>query len=172
MAQTFTLEEALQPNSQGQTFSLEEALQPQTFSLEEATQGVQPETGLSEEERRARDLRLAGTPGFFENITSGLGAGFTGIFETAALGAATLLNEGDEEEARRVIQEAADELTPSGGDKDAISYQLAQGVGSILGFFPTVLLGKAALPAAGALAIGAAAGEASERARGCLKLLR
>jgi hypothetical protein len=103
--------------------------------------------------------------GLGENILSGLGAGAVGLFETAALGAATLLDEGNENEARQIIQEAADALTPEGGNKEDISYKLAQGVGSIIGFLPTALLGPAALPAAAALGVGAAAGEASERAR-------
>ena len=103
--------------------------------------------------------------GLGENILSGLGAGAVGLFETAALGAATLLDEGNETAARKVIQEAADALTPEGGNKEDISYKLAQGVGSILGFLPTALLGPAALPAAATLGVGAAAGEASERAR-------
>jgi hypothetical protein len=103
--------------------------------------------------------------GFGENILSGLSAGAVGLFETAALGAATLLDEGNETAARKVIQEAADAITPEGGDKESTTYKLAQGVGSILGFIPTVLLGPAALPAAAALGVGAAAGEASERAR-------
>jgi hypothetical protein len=118
-----------------------------------------------EEARRPIEITREEESGFFEDIGAGLGAGAVGLFETAALGAATLLDEGNETEARQIIQEAADALTPEGGDKESTTYKLAQGVGSIVGFLPTALLGPAALPAAAALGVGAAAGEASERAR-------
>ena len=104
--------------------------------------------------------------GFLENIATGLGAGYVGTTATAALGAATLLEEDSELKARKKILELQEEFTPEGGDKDSITYQLFQGVGSLGAFASTALLGKAAaLPAAGILAIGAGAGEASERAR-------
>jgi hypothetical protein len=106
--------------------------------------------------------REAGT---IENILSGLGAGAVGTLESAALGAATLLDEEQELKAREAIQSAADYVGPSGGDPEALSYKLASGVGSLGAFLGTALLGPAALPAAGALAVGAGAGEASERAR-------
>jgi hypothetical protein len=118
-----------------------------------------------EEARRPIEITREEDAGFIENVLTGVGSGAVGLFETAALGAATLLDEGNETEARQIIQEAADALTPEGGDKEALTYRLAQDVGSILGFLPTALLGPAALPAAAALGVGVSAGEASERAR-------
>jgi len=103
--------------------------------------------------------------GFFENVLTGLGAGATGLYESAALGIATALDEENELEVRRIIQETADAIGPEGGDKDSIVYQVAQGVGSILGLAPTALLGFAAIPVGGVIAASAGAGEASERAR-------
>ena len=111
------------------------------------------------------NTRPSSDEGAFGNFAAGVGSGFVGLYETAALGAATLLEEGNEDGARKVIQEAADALTPEGGDRESTLYKLGNAVGSIVGFFPTVLLGPAALPAAAALGVGAAAGEASERAR-------
>jgi hypothetical protein len=52
-----------------------------------------------------------------------------------------------------------------GADEDSISYKLASGIGSIAALAPAALAGPAALPVAGAVAAGAGAGEASERAR-------
>jgi hypothetical protein len=113
--------------------------------------------------------------GFFENITSGFGAGAVGMAETASLGAATLLEEESELAAREKIKAAANYLRPEGGDSDSISYKLASGLGSIVGLAAPAALAAYAAPAAattavglgvaGALGIGAGAGEASERAR-------
>jgi hypothetical protein len=125
---------------------------------------------MSIEDQVARDIELQqllrrGDAGFFENILSGLGTGAIAPLESAALGAATLLDEEQELEAREAIQSAADYVSPSGGDPEALSYKLASGVGSLGAYLATALLGPAALPAAGALVTGAGAGEASERAR-------
>ena len=113
--------------------------------------------------------------GFFENITSGFGAGAVGMAETASLGAATLLEEESELAAGEKIKAAANYLRPEGGDSDSISYKLASGLGSIVGLAAPAALAAYAAPAAattavglgvaGALGIGAGAGEASERAR-------
>lgn len=114
--------------------------------------------------------------GFFGNIASGLGAGFVGTGEIAALGAATLLEEEDELAARKKIQDFASGIRPEGGDPDSITYKLASGLGSIAGFATPALLAAAApisAPVAGGLAltgaaglgVAATAGEASERAR-------
>ena len=111
------------------------------------------------------NTRPSSDEGAFGNFAAGVGSGFVGLYETAALGAATLLEEGNEDGARKVIQDAADALTPEGGDKESTLYKLGNAVGSIVGFLPTALLGPAALPAAAALGVGAAAGEGSERAR-------
>jgi len=103
--------------------------------------------------------------GFFENITSGFGAGYVGTLESAALGAATLQEEEAELKSRQKIKSIADRFTPEGGDKDSISYKLASGIGSIGAFATAAPLGKAALPIAGVLGVASGAGEASERAR-------
>ena len=107
----------------------------------------------------------SGDAGFVENVLSGLGAGAVGMYESAALGGATLLEEEEELKARDKIKRVAESFRPEGGDKEALSYKLASGIGSIGALLPTALLGPAALPAAGVIAGGAGAGEASERAR-------
>jgi pyruvate/2-oxoglutarate dehydrogenase complex dihydrolipoamide acyltransferase (E2) component len=107
----------------------------------------------------------SGDAGFFENIGTGLASGFVGTGESAALGVAAALEEEQELKAREKIQSVAANLKPEGGDKDSLTYKLASGVGSLGAFASTALLGKAALPAAGVLALGSGAGEASERAR-------
>jgi len=164
---TFDVEAPAGATKEQLASALSQQMMPQQQGPSAFDQAEEARMAEIEERQKAAQARLAefDQPGITENILSGLGSGAVGLFESAALGAATLLNEGDETEARRVIQEAADAITPEGGDKEATTYKLAQGVGSILGFFPTILLGPAALPAAGALAVGAASGEASERAR-------
>ena len=131
---------------------------------------VEELTAIYERERaRLYELRYGPQEkeeaGFFENIGTGLASGFVGTFETAALGAATLQEEEAELKSRKKIKEIADSFTPEGGDKDSLTYKLASGVGSLGAFLPTAFLGKAALPAAGLLAMGTGTGEASERAR-------
>jgi len=137
-------------------------------------------SGLFEKQRRA-DMGLPPLPkeadgsakkektdeevGFLENVATGIGSGFVGTTATAALGAATVLEEDTELKARKKILDLQEDFTPEGGDKDSLTYKLASGVGSLGAFASTALLGKAALPAAGVLALGAGAGEASERAR-------
>jgi len=117
------------------------------------------------EEEYGPSVESRGDAGFLENITSGLGAGAVGMYESAALGGAALLEEEEELKAREKIQSAAEYFRPSGGNREALSYKLASGIGSIGALLPTAFLGPAALPVAGAIAGGAGAGEASERAR-------
>ena len=100
-----------------------------------------------------------------ENILKGLGSGVTGMLESSALGAATLLEEESELKARKKIKDIFDIKALEGADEDSIAYKLSSGIGSIAALAPTALLGGAALPAAGVIAAGAGAGEASERAR-------
>ena len=119
----------------------------------------------TEEDGSAKKEKTDEEAGFLENVATGLGSGFVGTTATAALGAATVLEEDNELKARRKILDLQEDFTPEGGDKDSLTYKLASGVGSLGAFASTALLGKAALPAAGALALGAGAGEASERAR-------
>jgi len=103
--------------------------------------------------------------GIIGNILKGFGSGATGMLESAALGAATLLEEEAELEARSKIREAFDIDMLKGADQDSIAYKLASGIGSIAALAPAALAGPAALPVAGVVAAGAGAGEASERAR-------
>jgi hypothetical protein len=118
--------------------------------------------------------------GFFGDLLGGFASGVVGIGETAALGAATLLDEEQELAARERIQGAAAALRPSMGDEEDLTYKIGQTFGSIAGFIGagaavTYGAGAAGLGAAGAgiagllgagtLGVGAGAGEASERAR-------
>jgi hypothetical protein len=106
-----------------------------------------------------------GGAGFFENVGTGLASGAVGMYESAALGGAALFEEEEELKARDKIKRVAESFRPDGGDKESLTYKLASGIGSIGALLPTALLGPAALPAAAAIAGGAGAGEASERAR-------
>jgi hypothetical protein len=132
------------------------------------------------EKQRETSLELARIlsrkdEGFFDNISKGFVSGAVGVGESAALGAAALLEEEDELAVRDKIKSVANALRPEGGDQESISYKLASGLGSIAGFAapgvaaamaaPTALVGAAALTTVGALGAGANAGEASERAR-------
>jgi hypothetical protein len=118
--------------------------------------------------------------GFLENIGKGFASGAVSTGELASLGAAALLEEEDELAARAKIQEVAESLRPEGGDPDSYTYKIASGLGSIAGAlapaaavtYGAPLLGAGATAAtigglgtAGAIGVGAGAGEASERAR-------
>ena len=97
------------------------------------------------EEEYGPSVESRGDAGFLENITSGLGAGAVGMYESAALGGAALLEEEEELKAREKIQSAAEYFRPSGGNREALSYKLASGIGSIGALLPTAFLGPAAL---------------------------
>jgi len=118
--------------------------------------------------------------GFIENVLTGFGTGAVSTGELASLGAAALLEEEDELAARAKIQEVAESLRPEGGDPDSYTYKIASGLGSIAGALApaaavtygapvagagAVTAGLAGLGTAGAIGVGAGAGEASERAR-------
>jgi hypothetical protein len=109
--------------------------------------------------------------GVIGNTLKGFGAGAVGTLESAALGAATILDEEAELKAREKIQSVADKFTPEGGDKDSKAYNVGSGLGSIVGTGAATLVGGAVGGAKGAVAAGTAAGvgvqvgEASERAR-------
>jgi hypothetical protein len=122
--------------------------------------------------------KVRGDAGFFENITSGFGAGLVGTGEMAALGAASLLEEESELAAREKIKSVADSLRPEGGNPDDISYLVSSGLGSIVGTLAPAAAAAAlpvSAPVAGGIGLlgagtigigaGAGAGEASERAR-------
>ena len=110
-------------------------------------------------------------------LARGTQAGFVGTFETAALGAGTLLGEDAEAAARDKIMGIASVLKPSDAGADALSYKIGQAFGSIGGFAagiagvaaaaPTIGVGAgiAGTTAALGLGLGTARGEASERAR-------
>ena len=109
--------------------------------------------------------------GIIGNTLKGIGTGAVGYIESAALGAATMLDEEAELKARKKIQSVADKFTPEGGDKDSKAYNVGSGLGSILGGGVATLVGGAVGGARGAIAAGTAGGvgtqvgEASERAR-------
>ena len=110
--------------------------------------------------------------GVIENLLTGFGAGAVGIVESAALGAATALEEESEVKAREYIQDFFGAITPEGGDKDAFSYKVGTGFGSIAApIAAAVGIGALGVPAgvgaltAGVLGVGATVGETSERAR-------
>ena len=106
------------------------------------------------------------TDNFLEDIYKGLAAGAIQTLEMAALGAVAPLGEEAETSARDVIKSVADTVRPELANPEGALSKLSQGVGSILGFAPALLAGPAAAPFITAgLAVGAGAGEASERAR-------
>ena len=125
---------------------------------------------------KAAELERRGKSGFFENVGGGFGAGFVGTLESAATGAATLLDEKEELAARKVIQDLANSATPEFGDQDSIIYNLASGLGSVAGFALPAIAASTLAPAGLAtsavglgigslMGVGTQAGEASERAR-------
>jgi hypothetical protein len=125
---------------------------------------------------KAAELERRGKSGFFENVGGGFGAGFVGTLESAATGAATLLDEQEELATRKVIQDLADSATPEFGDQDSIIYNLSSGLGSVAGFALPAIAASALAPAGLAtsavglgigslMGVGTQAGEASERAR-------
>ena len=106
------------------------------------------------------------TDNFLEDIYKGLAAGAIQTLEMAALGAVAPLGEEAETSARDVIKSVADTVRPELANPEGALSKLSQGIGSILGFAPALLAGPVAAPFITAgLAVGAGAGEASERAR-------
>ena len=155
------------------------------YTPEQLQKGIKNATAAGDMEAAARFQRalelvsstaLAPTtstdePGFFENIGTGFGSGFTQGLETGALGVSTVLEEQAELKARKKIQALGDTFTPEGGDKDSITYNLASAVGSTVGGLGATLAGGAvagipgAALAGGAFGLATMRGEASERAR-------
>ena len=142
-------------------------------SINILTQALRQSSGMSATERylaRERPI-VEKESNIFQNIAGGLGSGFTGMYETGALGAATLLEEDAELAAREKIKNVASAVRPEFGDQESHLYKLGAGIGSILGIGAagitgSLLAGPVGGVAAGAgLAMGAGAGEASERAR-------
>jgi hypothetical protein len=138
-----------------------------------------------EEEYQTEMARINAVPevveeddgGFLDNITpdqleeffKGLGGGIAGLLESAALGAITPFGEETESSLRESIQDIADPVqdffSADKGSEDLVGRKLGEGVGSFLGILGTAAIPGVGLPLAGGLAVGAGAGEASERAR-------
>ena len=107
------------------------------------------------------------TPDFLEESIKGTIGGAAGLVESGLLGAATVLPESAELAVRDVIQSAGDfgEKYIYGADKGSEDMVLRK-FGEALGSFGGILGASIINPFLGAgLAIGAGAGEASERAR-------
>ena len=122
---------------------------------------------LAEEERLA-ELE----PDFIDQIEEfgkGIPAGAIGLFESAALGGAALLDDENEEAARQIILDAAasarSPFSADEGSEEAVGRKFAEALGSFAGLGATALVPYVGLPAAAAVASGAGAGEARERAR-------
>ena len=142
---------------------------------DEAAQFLSAQLDALMAEQYGYTVQQGSDSGFFEDIASGFGAGAVGMAESAALGTAALLEEEGELKAREKIKSVAESLRPEGGDPESITYKLSSGIGSIAGMAAPAALAAYAAPAAattavglgvaGALGVGAGAGEASERAR-------
>ena len=117
----------------------------------------------------------SGDSSFFENVGKGFASGAVGMAETASLGAAAFYEEEEELKARDKIKSVADSFRPEGGDKDSLTYGISSALGSIAGIAAPAAIAAMSAPAAaatavgtgvaGLLGVGAARGEASERAR-------
>jgi hypothetical protein len=109
------------------------------------------------------------TPDQVEEFLKGLGGGAAGLLESAALGAITPFAEETESSLRDTIQGIADPVqeffSADEGSEDLVGRKLGEGVGSFLGILGAAAIPGVGLPLAGGLAVGAGAGEASERAR-------
>jgi len=104
-----------------------------------------------------------------EEFGKGIPRGALGLLESAALGGAAVLDEEAELKAREAIQDigrsAQSYFSPDVGSEDTVGGKFGEALGSFVGLGATAVIPGVGLPAAGALAIGAGAGEASERAR-------
>ena len=127
----------------------------------------------SEEElARAREIVAQSGSGILDTlqeIPKGIASGAVGMTESAALGAATLLDEEAETGVRDSIKEFVDPiqeyLAPDAGLEDTVTRKFSEALGSFVplaasGFIPVV-----GLPVAAGMGVTAGAGEASERAR-------
>ena len=102
-------------------------------------------------------------------VPKGIARGAYGMAESAALGAATPLNEDTENVVRDAIlsggQGARDYLAPDKGLEDFIPGKFSEALGSFGALGLASLVPGVGLPLAAGMAVGAGAGEASERAR-------
>jgi len=108
-------------------------------------------------------------PDFLDQIEEGLkgiGGGAAGLLESAALGAITPLGEETEAYLRGGIQSVGDAaqslFEADKGSEDLVGRKFGEGLGSYAGIVGASLINPFL---GGALAVGAGAGEASERAR-------
>ena len=101
-----------------------------------------------------------------EEFGKGIPRGALGLLESAALGGASILDEESELKAREAIQglgrSAQSYFAPDVGSEDTVGGKFGEAVGSFVGLGATSLIPGVGIPAAGALAVGAGAGEASE----------
>ena len=104
-----------------------------------------------------------------EEAIKGVPAGAIGLGELAALGLISPLGEESELEARQAIQETAAALRSpfeaDPGSEEAVGRKFGEALGSFVPLVATGFIPGVGLPAVGAIAAGAGAGEASERAR-------
>lgn len=119
-----------------------------------------------------KDFLTGPEPDFLDQIEEaikGIPAGAIGLGELAALGLISPLGEESELEARRAIQETAAALRKpfeaDPGSEEAVGRKFGEALGSFVPLVATGFIPGVGLPAAGVLASGAGAGEASERAR-------
>lgn len=108
-----------------------------------------------------------GVGNYVGEIGKGLARGAVNLGESASLGLASLLPESWETPAREYIRRGAYEISPQAdiGLEDSAFGTVSEGVGSIAPIYAASLIPFAGPVIAGALAVGAGAGEASERAR-------
>jgi len=108
-----------------------------------------------------------GVGNYVGEIGKGLARGAVNLGESATLGLASLLPESWETPAREYIRRGAYEISPQAdiGLEDSAFGTVSEGVGSIAPIYAASLIPVAGPVIAGALAVGAGAGEASERAR-------
>lgn len=127
----------------------------------------------SEAKRRLISAGLVRGPettigGQAREVLKGLPRGAINLVETAALGAANILPQQEEDSAKQAIREFATAVkqpfTAAPGYEDTILSKGAEALGSTLPFFALGPLGAAGRVAATGLAGASGAGEASERA--------
>jgi hypothetical protein len=146
------------------------------YNRQTDTSGLAQERAIQEEiaARRARlrataPTREAGVLDYLGEIPKGLAAGAAGLVESAALGAITPLDEEAELAAREAIQSAGrgvrEYLEPDIGLEEAVPRKFSEALGSFGAIGLASLIPGVGVPLAGGLAVGAGAGEASERAR-------
>jgi hypothetical protein len=146
------------------------------YNRQTDTSGLAQERAIQEEiaARRAKlrataPTREAGVLDYLGEIPKGLAAGAAGLVESAALGAITPLDEEAELAAREAIQSAGrgvrEYLEPDIGLEEAVPRKFSEALGSFGAIGLASLIPGVGVPLAGGLAVGAGAGEASERAR-------